>query len=84
MNVWHIILIYLGLGIYPAYRIAATHYDQFKKTYNPSMYEVRFKWVAKSIDSIVLGFGFIIALVLWLPQIIENLIIKKLVRGKTK
>jgi hypothetical protein len=84
MTVWHIILIYLGLGIYPAYKIAGNHFDQYKKTYTPSLHEVRFKWLAKTLDSVIFGFSFIIALVLWLPQIIENIIIKTIVRGKRK
>ena len=75
------ILIYLLFGLIPAYKNAQKEYDKFEKTYNPSMYEVRFKWLAKSIHSIVFGLSFIISLALWLPLVIENLI-KKVIKNK--
>lgn len=58
-------LIYLLLGILPAIKMANKEYDKFEKTHTPSSYEYRYKWVAKSLNSIVYGLAFIISLILW-------------------
>ena len=73
------ILIYILFGLIPAYKHAQKEYNKFEKTYTPSMHEIRFKWLAKSIHSIVFGLSFMISLVLWLPLVIEN-IIKKVIK----
>ena len=63
--------IYLLFGIIPAIILANKNYDKWKKSYYPSMYEVRYAWIAKSIHSIIYGLSFMIALVLWPLSLIE-------------
>ena len=67
---WYI-LIYILLGLYPGRYIANKNYDKFEKTHDPSMYEVRYKFIAKSIHSIVYGLAFIVGALLWPFSIIE-------------
>jgi hypothetical protein len=59
------------LGVLPGIYMAKKNYLKFKKTHDSSMYEIRYKFVAKSIDSIVYGFGFIIGMLLWPLSLIE-------------
>jgi len=63
--------IYLLLGVLPGMWIANKTYDKFKETHDPTMYEVRFKFIAKSIDSIVFGLAFIIGTLLFPLTLIE-------------
>lgn len=67
-------LMYLLFGIYPAIKMAHKEYNKFEKTHNPSSYEYRYKWVAKSLHSIIWGLSFMIALILWPLTSIELLI----------
>ena len=67
------ILLYLALGIYPGLIIARKNYDKFDKNYNPSMFEIRYKFIAKSLHSIVFGLAFIVGTILWPLSLIENL-----------
>lgn len=63
--------IYLLVGIIPGLKLAHKNYDKWEKSYTPSMYEVRFKFLAQSIHSIIFGLSFIIAMLLWPLSLIE-------------
>lgn len=65
------ILIYLALGIYPGMYIAKKNYDKFEKTHDPSMFEIRYKVIAKSLHSIIYGLAFIVGTLLWPFSLIE-------------
>lgn len=63
--------IYLLLGILPGIKLANKNYDNWEKTFTPSAYTYRYKWVSKSLHSIIYGLSFIIALTLWPLSLIE-------------
>jgi len=63
--------IYLLLGILPAIKLANKNYDHWEKTFTPNAYTYRYKWVSKSLHSMVYGLSFIIALTLWPLSLIE-------------
>ena len=67
---WYI-LIYLALGLYPGYYIAKKNHTKFEKTHDPSMYEIRYKFIAQSIHSIVYGLALIVGTLLWPFSLIE-------------
>ncbi len=67
----YIIIADLIIGFMIGYKIANKAYDQFKSKHDPTMYEVRFKFIAKSIDSIVWGLAFIIGTLLWPLGLLE-------------
>jgi hypothetical protein len=63
--------IYLLLGIIPGNYIANKAYNKFKETHDQTMHEARFKFIAKSIDSIVYGLAFILGTLLFPLSLIE-------------
>ena len=67
---WYI-LIYLALGIYPGRYIAKKNYEKFEKQHDPSMFEIRYKLIAKSLHSIIYGLAFIVGTLLWPFSLIE-------------
>lgn len=67
------ILLYLALGIIPGLAIARKNYDKFDKQHDPTMFEVRYKFIAKSLHSIVYGLAFIIGALLWPLSLLEIL-----------
>jgi hypothetical protein len=81
------IIIYVVLGLLPSYINAKKEYENFSKNYNPSLYEVRYKWIANSIENLVFGLSFIISLILWPLVILESTIKKiweKIKNGRNK
>jgi len=68
------IALYLILGILPGIKLANKTYDNWEKTFTPSSYTYRYKWVSKSIHSMVYGLSFILALILAPLSILEYLI----------
>ena len=54
--------------------IANKNYDHWEKTFTPSAYTYRYKWVSKSLNSMVYGLSFIVALILGPLSILEYLL----------
>lgn len=69
--------IYILLGIYPGLYIARKNYNKFNNEHDASMFEVRYKFIAKSLHSIVYGLAFIVGTILWPFSLFEMIGDKK-------
>jgi hypothetical protein len=62
------------LSIPAAIYVANKNYNKWEKSFTPSVYTFRYKWLSKSLHSMVYGLSFIVALLLGPLSTLEWLI----------